>query len=399
MEITRLFDILPHYAAHFPKDDALAGKENGVWTKYSINQYIETVNNVCYGFMQLGIQKGDRIASITNNRPEWNILDMAIMQLGCIHVSIYPTISETDYQYILHHAEVKFVFVAGWELLRKIEHLLPEIPNLKDNVYTFKNLRGYKHLNEIIELGKANPSPQYLQDIKESIKPNDVMTIIYTSGTTGKPKGVMLTHESILSNVKAVAPITPSDSKSKALSYLPLCHAYERMMIYTWQYVGASVYYAENLATIADNLKELQPELFTSVPRLLEKFYDRILSMGNKQKGLKRKIFFWANDIALAYEIGKEKKFWYGLKLRIARRLVLRKWEAGLGGHLRVIVTGGAAIQPRLCRIFHAAEIPVIEGYGATETSPVMAVNNFFEHGMKFATVGPPLPGMQIKIA
>lgn len=397
MEITRLFDLLPHYATYFPKDDALAVKENGVWVTYSTKQYIDKVNYISYGLMQLGVKKGDRIASISNNRPEWNFLDMALHQLGAIHVSIYPTISESDYEYILNHAEVKMVFVSGWDLLRKIQNIIDRIPALKGQVYTFRNLRGYKHLNEVIELGIANPSPQYLEEIKDSITPDDVVTLIYTSGTTGNPKGVMLTHANILNNVKAVLPIIPIRDNSRCLSYLPLCHVYERMMIYTWQYLGISIYYTENIATIADDLKEIRPDIFTTVPRLLEKFYDRIIAVGNKQKGMKKRIFFWANKIAQDFEL--EGKSWiYRKKLKIARKLVLSKWKNALGGNFSVIVSGGAAIQPLISRIFWAMDVPVLEGYGLTETSPVIAVSNFFPDGLKIGTVGPPLPGIEVKI-
>lgn len=397
MEITRLFDLLPHYATYFPKDDALAGKENGVWVTYSTKQYIDKVNYISYGLMQLGVKKGDRIASISNNRPEWNFLDMALHQLGAIHVSIYPTISESDYEYILNHAEVKMVFVSGWDLLRKIQNIIDRIPALEGQVYTFRNLRGYKHLNEVIELGIANPSPQYLEEIKDSITPDDVVTLIYTSGTTGNPKGAMLTHANILNNVKAVLPIIPIRDNSRCLSYLPLCHVYERMMIYTWQYLGISIYYTENIATIADDLKEIRPDIFTTVPRLLEKFYDRIIAEGNKQKGMKKRIFFWANKIAQDFEL--EGKSWiYRKKLKIARKLVLSKWKNALGGNFSVIVSGGAAIQPRISRIFWAMDVPVLEGYGLTETSPVIAVSNFFPDGLKIGTVGPPLPGIEVKI-
>ena len=397
MEITRLFDLLPHYATYFPKDDALAVKENGVWVTYSTKQYIDKVNYISYGLMQLGVKKGDRIASISNNRPEWNFLDMALHQLGAIHVSIYPTISESDYEYILNHAEVKMVFVSGWDLLRKIQNIIDRIPALKGQVYTFRNLRGYKHLNEVIELGIANPSPQYLEEIKDSITPDDVVTLIYTSGTTGNPKGVMLTHANILNNVKAVLPIIPIRDNSRCLSYLPLCHVYERMMIYTWQYLGISIYYTENIATIADDLKEIRPDIFTTVPRLLEKFYDRIIAVGNKQKGMKKRIFFWANKIAQDFEL--EGKSWiYRKKLKIARKLVLSKWKNALGGNFSVIVSGGAAIQPLISRIFWAMDVPVLEGYGLTETSPVIAVSNFFPDGLKIGTVGPPVPGMEVII-
>lgn len=398
MEVTRVFDILPHYALHFQRNDALCGKQNGVWRHYSINQYIETVNNISYGLMQLGIKKGDKIATISSGRPEWNFLDMAILQLGAIHVAIYPTISENDYKYILHHAEVKMVFVSGWDILRKIENIISEIPEIKDNVYTFRNLRGYRHLNEVIELGMANPSPQYLDEIKERISPDDIMTLIYTSGTTGNMKGVILTHRNIINNFKAIVPIVPIHSQNRVLSYLPLCHIYERMMNYAWQFLGIPIYYAESLPTIADNMREIKPTIFTTVPRLLEKFYDKIIATGRKQKGIKKRIFFWADAIATSFELENVSKL-YRLKLKIARKLVLCKWKAALGGKIDVIVSGGAAIQPRLSRLFWAAEMPILEGYGLTETSPVIAVSDFFENGLMFGTVGQPLPGIEVKIA
>ena len=398
MNVTRIFDLLYHQVENFPKEDAVCGKENGVWVHYSTAQYLYKSEQIAYGFLKLGIKKGDRIASISNNRPEWNFLDMAIHMVGAIHVSIYPTISEADYQYILHHADVKMVFVAGWELLRKIENVLNGIPSLKDNIYTFRNLRGYKHLNEIVELGIANAAPEKLTKLKESISTDDVATLIYTSGTTGNPKGAMLTHANLLNNAKAITPIIPIKEDSRCLSYMPLCHVYERMMIYAWHYSGVSIYYAESMATIADNLKEIRPDLFTSVPRLIEKFYDKILSVGYKQKGLKKVIFFWANKIALEYDLDGKSK-WYLWKLKIARKLVLNKWKAALGGRLSVIVSGGAALQPKLCRIFWAMDVPILEGYGLTETSPVIAVSTFFKNGVKVGTVGPPLPGIQVKIS
>lgn len=398
MEVTRIFDILPHYAIHFQRDDALNGKENGVWRHYSINQYIAIVNNISYGLLQLGIKRGDKIASISSGRPEWNFLDMAIIQIGAIHVPIYPTISENDYKYILHHADVKMVFVSGWDILRKIENIIAEIPNLKDNVYTFRNLRGYRHLNEVIALGSANPSPQYLNDIKDRISPDDVMTIIYTSGTTGTMKGVQLTHRNIISNFKAICPIVPVHAQTRVLSYLPLCHVYERMMIYAWQYLGIPIYYAESLGTIVNNINEVHPTIFTTVPRLLEKVYDKVIATGRKLPKAKKKIFFWADEVASRYEFGEQSRK-YRRQLKYARKLVLHKWKEALGGNIEVIVSGGAAIQPRLARIFWAAEMPVLEGYGLTETSPVIAVSNFFENGLKFGTVGPVLPGTEAKIA
>lgn len=397
MEVTRLFDLLPHGDKYFPREDAICGKENGVWVHYSTKDYINKVNYISYGLMQLGVKKGDRIASISNNRPEWNFLDMAILQLGAIHVSIYPTISENEYKYILHHADIKMIFVSGWELLRKIENVIAETPELQEKVYTFRNLRGFRHLNEVIELGIANPCPQYLENIKAEITPDDVVTIIYTSGTTGNPKGVMLTHRNILNNVKAIAPIIPTTPHNKALSYLPLCHAYERMLVYSWQYTGVSLYYAENVARIVDNMCEIKPNIFTSVPRLLEKIYEKILSTGRKQTGIKKKIFFWANDIAEQYSFKTTSL--YRKRLRLARKLVLKKWKDALGGNLQVIVSGGAAMQDKINKIFWAMDIPVLEGYGLSETSPVIAVSSFFKQGAKFGTVGQPLPGIEVKIS
>lgn len=398
MEVTRLFDMLERNVREFPHEDAICGKENGIWIKYSSQDYLDKVNNISYGLLQLGIKKGDCIATITPNRPEWNFLDMAIMQIGAIHVAIYPTISESDYNYILHHADVKLIFVSGWELLRKITNVISNIPELTDKVYTFRNLRGYRHLNEVVELGRVNPAPQYLQEIKKSITPDDVVSIVYTSGTTGNPKGVMLTHNNFLTNVRGILPIIPTPNDyNRVLSYLPLCHVYERMMIYSWHYIGIPIYYAENLAKITDNMQEINPTIFTTVPRLLEKIYDKILQKGHKLKGIKHKLFFKANDLALEYDFNKKKSYYR--KLNIMRKLVLNQWKAVFGESLRVIVTGGAAIQPRISKIFWAMGIPVLEGYGTSETSPVIAVSDFFKGGVEFGTAGPVLPGTSVRIA
>ncbi len=397
MEVRRLFDILERNLTEFPLEDAICGKENGIWVKYSTQEYANRVNYISYGLMQLGIKKGDCIATITANRPEWNFLDMAIMQIGAVHVAIYPTISESEYDYILHHADIKLIFVSGWELLRKINNIIENIPTLTDRVYTFRNLRGYRHLNELIELGRSNPSPQYLQQIKDSITPDDVVSLIYTSGTTGHPKGVMLTHENFLTNIRGILPIIPTQEHNRILSYLPLCHVYERMMNYSWQYLGISIYYTENLAKIQDDMVDLQPDIFTTVPRLLEKIYDKILAKGRKLTGLKRNIFFWANEIALDFDFNKSKA--YMRRLKLARKLVLNQWYKALGGNLNVIVTGGAAIQPRISKVFWAMGIHVYEGYGTTETSPVIAVSDGFKGGLEFGTAGHVLPGTNVKIA
>ena len=398
-DVTRIFDLLPYYTEHYkPKDDVLAGKENGKWIKYSIAEYIETANLISYGLIALGVGKGDKIATIAYNRPEWNFVDMGVLQIGAIHVPIYPTISESDYNYILNHAGVKFLFISGKDIYRKIEHILPGVSTLK-GVYAFSETENVENLNALLNLGRQNPCPASVAEIKASIGSDDLATLIYTSGTTGNPKGVMLSHNNLISNFKAVAHIPPVGEEGKAMSYLPLCHVYERIIVYVYHYCGISVYYAENFATIADNMREVKPDILSTVPRLLEKIYDKIISSGRKLKGIKKIIFFWAVKLGLRYEFNGPIGWWYKAKLRVARKLVFSKWRAALGDNLKVIVSGGAALQPRLERIFWAAGIPVLEGYGLTETSPVIAVCSFEENGMKFGTVGPVLKGVTVSIA
>jgi len=397
--VTRIFDLLPHYVNNFkPKDDVLAGKENGKWIKYSISQYIEIANLISYGLIALGLEKGDKVATIAGNRPEWNFVDMAILQAGAIHVPIYPTISESDYNYILKHADVKFLFIAGKDIYRKIEHILPEISSIK-GVFTFRETENVKHLDDLREIGRQNPCPETVEALKASIGTHDLATLIYTSGTTGNPKGVMLSHNNMISNFKAVAHVPPVGEEGKAMSYLPLCHVYERIMIYVYQFTGISVYYAENFTTIADNMLDVKPDILSTVPRLLEKIYDKIINKGRKLKGIKKMIFFWAVRLGLHYELNGANGWWYETKLKVARKLVFSKWTAALGDNVKVIVSGGAALQPRLERIFWAAGIPVLEGYGLTETSPIISVCCFEENGMKFGTVGPVLKDVTVKIA
>ncbi len=399
MNITRTFDLLPKYKAQFrKKNDVLAGKVDGKWVKYSIDDYIETADNISYALLKYGIEKGDKIATITTNRPEWNFLDMGIAQIGAVHVPIYPTISESDYEYILKHAEVKMVFVEGKELLRKIENILPSITSIKE-VYTFKKIDIVKPLEDFIRLGKDNADPAKLEKIKNTIKPEDTATLIYTSGTTGTSKGVTLSHNNFISQVLDLYHIFPVDDTSKCLSYLPVSHVYERTNLYVYQYLGVSIYYAQNMGTIADNLKEISPEMLTTVPRLLEKVYDKIVAKGMKLKGVKRALFFWALNLGLKYEIDGKNGWFYELQLSIANKLIFNKWREALGSKMRVIVSGGAALQPRLARVFTAARIPVLEGYGLTETSPVIAVNSLEKGGLKFGTVGKPLENVKVKIA
>lgn len=398
MEVTRIFDLLPYHEATFkPKEDVVASKENGDWAKYSIKQYREIVDNISYGFLALGVQPGDKIAQISSNRAEWNFVDMAILQVGAIHVPIYPTISESDYKYILSHAEVTYVFISGHDLLRKIDHILPEMTNIK-GVFTYKDHHEHKHLNELIDLGKQNADQPQLEARKAAIKPEDLATIIYTSGTTGNPKGVMLTHHNIISNFKVCAYIPPFGEEAKAVSYLPLCHVYERMLNYLYHYLGFSIYYAENLGTITDNMKDVKPDIISTVPRLLEKIYDKLFATGHKLTGVKRWIFFWALHLSLRYELKGANGWFYELKRKFYDKLVYSKWRAALGGKYLLMVSGGAALQPRLARMFTCAGINVLEGYGLTETSPVIAVNDLTENGRKFGTVGKVLKGVQVKI-
>ena len=398
MEVKRIFDLLPRYENNFkPKEDVLAGKIDGKWVKYDIKTIREIVDNISFGLMKLGIKKGDKIATISPNRPEWNFVDHAILQLGAIHVPVYPTISESDYKYILDESDVKYIFISGKDIWRKIEHILPKIKNVK-GVYTFNDLEGQKHYKELIELGKANRDTDALEAAKKAVLPDDVATMIYTSGTTGDPKGVMLTHNNILSNVSAVYHIFPVDEYSKGVSYLPLCHVYERTNIYVYLYLGVSIYYAENMGTIAANIQEVKPHILTTVPRLLEKVYDKILAKGRKLTGLKHQLFFWAVRLGEKYEYDISNPF-YLAQLKIADKLIFSKWREALGGNMRAIISGGAAIQPRLARVFNAAGLPTLEGYGMTESSPVIAVNTFDKGQRKIGTVGPPLKNLQVKIS
>jgi len=395
----RLFDILFHVRDAFPpKDDMLAGKVDGTWVKYSIHQYIEHAEALAYGLMDLGITKGDKVATISNSRPEWNFLDMAIMMIGAVHLPVYPTISEADYKYILNHSETRVVVVSSRDLYRKIEHILPEMPTV-EKVFSFDHIDGVPDIGELTRQGRAHPQAEKLEAIMEGIDPEDMATLIYTSGTTGNPKGVMLSHRNILSNVMDTFHVPPVGYEGRALSYLPLCHIYERMLTYLFQFKGLSVYYAESIASIADNMKEVKPDLMSTVPRLLEKFYDKIIGTGRKLKGIKKGIFFWAVNLGHRYELDGRNGPWYALKLAIARKLVFSKWQQALGGNFKVIVSGGAALQPRLARIFTAAGIPILEGYGLTETSPVIAVDYFEKGKWAFGTVGTPLRNVQVRIA
>jgi long-chain acyl-CoA synthetase len=397
--VTRLFDIVERSKALYGfKDDTLAGKEEGQWKRYTSAEYYEIVENISNGLIHLGVKPGDKIATILNNRPEWNFLDMAIMKAGAIHVPIYPTISQDDYKYILNHAEVIYVFLAGKELYHKIEGIEGEIPSLRE-IFTIKDWKEFRHLGEVIALGRQNPAHEELQKRMDAVQAGDLATLIYTSGTTGTPKGVMLSHSNIISNFMGCEHIPPIREHGVAVSYLPLCHIYERMLNYLYQYVGISVYYAESNATIADNIKDVQPHLLSTVPRLLEKVYDKIIAKGRTLKGIKKQIFFWSVNIGLRYELNGKNSLFYTIQHKIADKLVFSKWRAALGGRMMVLISGGAALQPRLARTFWAAGMPVLEGYGLTESSPVIAVNTFEPDGCMIGTVGHTLKDVEVKIA
>jgi long-chain acyl-CoA synthetase len=398
-KITRIFDLLPHYRDSFdPKDDVLAGKDDGEWKKYDIHQHIEISDNISYGLMALGIEKGDKVGTIMSNRPEWNFLDMGIMQIGAVHTPIYPTISESDYKYILNHSEVKCLFIEGKELLSKIEHILPEIKGVK-NIFTVKQQDGLKNLKDLLELGESNIDEDKLQARRDAVDRYDLATLIYTSGTTGNQKGVMLSHNNIVSNFKALEPILPIDQKTKALSYLPLCHVYERILIYLYMTCGVSIYYAESVAKIIDNLQEVKPDMFVSIPRFLEKVFDRIMDKGQKLPFVKKMIFFWAVKTGMKYKVDGSNGPFYNFALSIARKLVFNKWKEAMGNNVKYIVSGGAALQGRLAKIYTAAGIRILQGYGLTESSPVIAVSTLEKNGVKFGTVGPVLPNIELKIA
>jgi long-chain acyl-CoA synthetase len=403
-EPKRLFDCLDFHLANAPLDVMLAGKESGQWKKYGTREVAETVNKISAGLLSLGlgpndmtVEGRDKVAIICKNRPEWLMLDLAVQQIGAILVPIYPTINVNELEFVLADAQVKIAFVNDEDLYLKLLSVKDRVPSLGD-IYTFEHAPKAKHWKEVTD----RATPELIARIKplsEKIGYEDVATILYTSGTTGTPKGVMLSHRNILSNVMASLPCFPPGSNKKALSFLPLNHIFEKMVSYVYLFNGTSIYYAENLETIGDNLKEVQPNMFTTVPRLLEKVYDKIMQKGNELTGIKRKLFFWAHSLAEQFEINTNQGVWYNMQLKLANKLIFSKWREALGNNIDCIVTGGAACQVRLIRIFTAAKIVIMEGYGLTETSPVISVNRFQETGRKFGTTGPLIDGVEVKIA
>ena len=400
MEVTRTFDLLERLYNEFPKDDALVGKINGEWQYFSTKDYVEYANYLSYGLMALGFKKGDKIATVSNNRPEWNFMDMAMSQIGVVHVPVYPTISFEEYEHILNHSEAKAIVISDMALYQKIKPIIDQSTTIK-KVYSFDKLEKVTNWKEILELGKEKSKifKKELNEIKASILPNDMLSIIYTSGTTGLSKGVMLSHENMLSNAIASSKRVDLVPEDKMLSFLPLCHVYERVVNYTYQYIGLSIYYAENLGTIANDLKRFKVQGFVTVPRVLEMLYDKIITKGKDLTGIKKSLFFWAIDLGLKFDFEKVKKNpFYNLQLKIANKIVFNKWRDAIGGEIKTVLSGGAALQPRLAQIFWAANIPIQEGYGLTETSPVIAVNGAAYPENMIGTVGPILDGVTVKI-
>ncbi len=397
--ITRLFDIPYYQQENFPLEKAFITKYKGEWVATSTKEYIRKANMLSRALLKLNVKANDKIAVISmTNRTEWNILDIAVLQIGAQNVPIYPTISEEDYAYILNHSESKYCFISCSEVLDKVKSIQDQVPSLK-GIYSFDEIDSCSHWTKLLDEGEDTSYQEEVEMRKNAVKPEDLATLIYTSGTTGRPKGVMLSHNNVVSNVIASQPRVPFEYGSTSLSFLPVCHIFERMILYLYQYCGISVYFAEGLDKISDNLKEVKPNVMTVVPRLLEKVYDKIINKGTELTGIKKSLFFWAVNLGLKYEPYGANGWWYEKKLTIARKLIFSKWKEGLGGNLQTMVSGSAALQTRLTRVFGAVGIPVMEGYGLTETSPVISVNFEKNGGWRIGSVGRIVEGVTVNIA
>ena len=396
IEAKRLFDVPHHQMKAYPNENMFVTKTNGKWIGVSTKDFLDEAMAISRGLISMGVQAGDMIGLVSGTRYEWNVMDIAIQQVGAIVVPFYPNISESDYTYIFNDAGIKLCVVADEELHEKITRIRPSISTL-EHIFTMEDdVPGGIHWSEIKKDSESVPVSD-VQARMDAVKNEELATIIYTSGTTGNPKGVMLSHNNILSNVAACIDPIPADQNSKVLSFLPVCHIYERMLHYLYMYIGCSIHFAESLDTIGDNIREVNPDVFTAVPRLIEKVFDKIMAKGDELTGIKRKLFFWAVELAEDYDV-VGKSFMYNIKLKIARKLIFSKWQEALGGNVRAIASGSAALQPRLARIFLAADIPILEGYGLTETSPVCSVNSF-DKGIRIGTVGALIDGVEVKIA
>ena len=399
-KITRIFDFPYYQLENYNLKDAFVSKVNGNWIKTSTSEYIEKANAISKALLELGIKKGSKIALISsNNRTEWNIMDIGISQIGAVSIPIYPTVSAEEFEYIFNHSEAELCILSDEVLFEKINAIRNQLPFIKE-IYSFDVVKGCKNWNELLELGNSLNNLDQVEEAKNNVDTKDLVTIIYTSGTTGKPKGVMLSHENLVSDTLGSFKRVPLKiGDSRAMSFLPICHVFERVLTYIYQYSGISIYYAESIDKIAENIKEVKPNVMTVVPRLLEKVYDKIIERGSELSGIKRALFFWSVKIGEQYQPYGANGWLYNLKLAIANKLVLSKWKEGLGGNLEIIVSGSAPLQHRLIKIFTASKITVMEGYGLTETSPVIAVNDMRNGGFKIGTVGKPLDNIEVKIA
>lgn len=391
----RLFEVPDHQLKNYPNSSMFVSKTAGIWVPISTSDFIDRTMSVARGLVSMGVQAGDRVAVASSNRLEWNILDIAVQKTGAILVPLYPNISESDYRFILNDCAAKICLVSNQELADKITNIRGDVPTL-EHLFSFDKLSYVPHWS-FIEEQKTHTEEEQVRERMKNVKNGDLVTIIYTSGTTGNPKGVMLSHQNLLSNVSACIEPIPADNHSRVLTFLPICHVYERMLHYLYMYLGCSIYFAESMDTIGENIKEVQPDVFSAVPRLIEKVFDKILAKGDELTGIKRGLFFWALNLAENYD-NVQSTGSYKIKLAIARKLIFSKWQEALGGKVKAIASGSAALQPRLARIFLAANIPILEGYGLTETSPVVTVNNFVT-GIRIGTVGALIEGVQVKIA
>lgn len=399
IEIKRLFDFPYYQLETYNLNKAFTTKQHSGWQSISTQEYIDQANKISRGLLSLGIKANDKIAVISStNRTEWNICDIGVLQTGAQNVPIYPTISKEDYEYVLNHSESIYCFVSDIEVLEKV-NTIKKNTKLK-GVFTFDDIASEKSWKELLKAGEDTSLDTELEARKKAVKTEDLATLIYTSGTTGKPKGVMLSHKNIVTNVLASKERVPLDyGKDIGLSFLPVCHIFERMILYLYQYCGVSVYFAESIEKLSENAQEIKPNVMTAVPRLYEKIYDKIILKGEALSGIKKALFFWAVNLGLNYKPNGENGWWYEKKLKIAKKLIFSKWQAALGGQLKLMVSGSAALQPRLTKVFTAAGMPIMEGYGLTETSPVVSVNDQRDNGFRVGTVGKVIKDVDVKIA